>query len=364
MLDDEDPGTAEQLDMSSRDFLEKAIQNYNRMFHVDFDTSADKFSNYYKDISQRMKNRQIDLLIVVNMFLTGFDAPTLNTLWADKNLRLHGLMQAFPDQPDLNSIKTFGNIVCFRNLEKETNESLALFGDKNAAGVVLMKTFEEYYSKGYYDGAHKMRSYEDMTSELQREYPLGKPIISESAQKDFIRLYGAILKLRNILTSFDQFDGKEILTDRNIQDYQSIYIDLYNTFRNQRTQDKEEINDDIVFEMELIRQVEINIDYILALIEKYHESHMKNKELVVDIRHAIDSSMQLRNKKDLILDFIEKMNPQTEVYDDWKKYVAEKKEKELNQIIEKRKAETGIDQKVHGACLSGSLCTDRRDRIE
>lgn len=346
LLDDEDPGTAEQLDMSSRDFLEKAIQNYNRMFHVDFDTSADKFSNYYKDISQRMKNRQIDLLIVVNMFLTGFDAPTLNTLWADKNLRLHGLMQAFSrTNRILNSIKTFGNIVCFRNLEKETNESLALFGDKNAAGVVLMKTFEEYYSKGYYDGAHKMRSYEDMTSELQREYPLGKPIISESAQKDFIRLYGAILKLRNILTSFDQFDGKEILTDRNIQDYQSIYIDLYNTFRNQRTQDKEEINDDIVFEMELIRQVEINIDYILALIEKYYESHMKNKELVVDIRHAIDSSMQLRNKKDLILDFIEKMNPQTEVYDDWKEYVAEKKEKELNQIIAKEKLKPELTKK-------------------
>lgn len=333
MIDDENPEDTSSLDQSSRDFLEAAIQDYNKIFKTNWDTSSDKFQNYYKDVSQRVKDREIDLLIVVNMFLTGFDATTMNTLWVDKNLRLHGLLQAFSrTNRILNSIKTFGNIVCFRNLEKATNESIALFGDKEAGGVVLLKTYNEYYN-GYKNGDKDIRGYVDLVNDLQENYQVGEPIIGEQAQKDFIKLYGAILKVKNILTTFDEFAGNELLTERDVQDYHSMYINLYNDFRGKNKGDNENINDDIVFEMELIKQVEINIDYILQLIRKYHEGHLKDKEIVISISKAIDSSVELRNKKELIEQFIESLTPTTNVDDDWHSFVDEKKLEELDSII-------------------------------
>lgn len=277
-MEDENSEDTKGLSDSDRDFLERAIQDYNQIFKTNYDTSSEKFQNYYKDVSLRMKNREIDLLIVVNMFLTGFDATTLNTLWVDKNLRMHGLLQAFSrTNRILNSIKTFGNIVCFRNLEEATNKSLALFGDKEAGGIVLLKTYEEYYF-GYKDGKKDFPGYKAMVEELLARFPIGQILVGEKEKKAFIRLYGAILKVRNILTSFDQFTDNEILTDRQVQDFHSMYIELYNEFRGQGKGDSENINDDIVFEMELIKQVEINIDYILALIKKYHDSHQQDKE--------------------------------------------------------------------------------------
>jgi len=266
------------------------------------------------------------------MFLTGFDATTLNTLWVDKNLRLHGLLQAFSrTNRILNSVKTFGNIVCFRNLEKATNESIALFGDKEAGGIVLLKTFEEYY-RGYTDDKGKpVRGYVSLVDELLEKYPVG-PVIGEQNQKEFIKLYGAILKARNILSAFDEFAGKEILTPRDVQDYHSMYINLYHEFRKGK-KDAENVNDDIVFEMELIKQVEINIDYILALIHKYHESHLNDKEIVISINKAIDSSIELRNKKDLIEQFIRDLTPEASVDEDWRKFVDSKKFEELDRII-------------------------------
>lgn len=333
ILDDENPEDTSKLDQSSRDFLEAAIQDYNKLFKTNYDTSSDKFQNYYKDVSERVKNREIDLLIVVNMFLTGFDATTMNTLWVDKNLRLHGLLQAFSrTNRILNSIKIFGNIVCFRNLEKATNESIALFGDKEAGGVVLLKTYNEYYN-GYKNGDKDIRGYVDLVNDLQENYQVGEPIIGEQAQKDFIKLYGAILKVKNILTTFDEFAGNELLTERDVQDYHSMYINLYNDFRGKNKGDNENINDDIVFEMELIKQVEINIDYILQLIRKYHEGHLKDKEIVISISKAIDSSVELRNKKELIEQFIESLTPTTNVDDDWHSFVDEKKLEELDSII-------------------------------
>ncbi|MEA4985278.1 Type I restriction enzyme EcoR124II R protein [bioreactor metagenome] len=333
ILDDENPEDTSKLDQSSRDFLEAAIQDYNKMFKMNFDTSSDKFQSYYKDVSERVKNREIDLLIVVNMFLTGFDATTMNTLWVDKNLRLHGLLQAFSrTNRILNSIKTFGNIICFRNLEKATNESIALFGDKEAGGVVLLKTYNEYYN-GYKKGDKDIRGYIDLVNDLQENYQVGEPIIGEQAQKDFIKLYGAILKVKNILTTFDEFAGNELLTERDVQDYHSMYINLYNDFRGKNKGDNENINDDIVFEMELIKQVEINIDYILQLIRKYHDGHLKDKEIVISISKAIDSSVELRNKKELIEQFIESLTPTTNVDDDWHSFVDEKKLEELDSII-------------------------------
>ena len=280
------------LDKTARDFLDAAIQDYNQTFHVNFDTSADKFQNYYKDLSQRVKAREVDLLIVVNMFLTGFDATTLNTLWVDKNLKMHGLIQAFSrTNRILNSVKTYGNIVCFRNLQKATDDAIALFGDREASGVVLLKGYDAYYD-GYEENGKAVPGYRDLIDELSGEFPLGQPIIGEQKQKDFIKLYGNILRLKNILRAFDQFAGHELLPERDFQDYQSVYLDLYQAYRPKTDGDKENINDDITFEIELIRQVEINIDYILMLVMKYHESNCKDKSILGTIDRAIDSSIQ------------------------------------------------------------------------
>jgi type I restriction enzyme R subunit len=333
-IQDENPDSTEELSASSRDFLEMAIKDYNQMFETNYDASSDKFQNYYKDVSLRMKNREIDLLIVVNMFLTGFDATTLNTLWVDKNLRMHGLLQAFSrTNRILNSIKTFGNIVTFRNLEKATNEALSIFGDKEASGIVLLKSFSEYYD-GYESDGKQIRGYADLVAELIERFPPGKQIISEKDKKEFINLYGAILKLRNILSTFDDFTGNEILTERNVQDYHSMYINFYDEFRKLEENDKENINDDIVFEMELIKQVEINIDYILELIRKYHASNQENKELLVDINKAIDSSFELRNKKELIDQFVNTLTVTSTVNEDWETFVNTQKIEELNKIID------------------------------
>jgi len=330
---DENSEDTSGLDVSSRDFLESAIVDYNAMFGTSYDTSSDKFQNYYKDVSLRVKNREVDILIVVNMFLTGFDAITLNTLWVDKNLRLHGLLQAFSrTNRILNSVKTFGNIVCFRNLEEATNKSIALFGDKEASGIVLLKAYADYYN-GYKDGDKEVRGYASLAAELLEKFPIGQRIVGEQDQKDFIKLYGAILRVRNILTTFDEFVGNTLLTERDVQDYHSMYIDLYNEFRKGTEVDKENINDDLVFEMELIKQIEINIDYILGLIKKYHEDHTKNRELLLDINKAIDSSVELRNKKDLINQFISSLDVHSVVDDDWQKFVEGKKVEELEQII-------------------------------
>ncbi|MFZ1735799.1 MAG: type I restriction endonuclease subunit R, partial [Candidatus Moraniibacteriota bacterium] len=332
MVDESSEDTS-GLDVSSRDFLDEAIKDYNVMFGTSYDTSSDKFQNYYKDVSQRVKDREIDVLIVVNMFLTGFDATTLNTLWVDKNLRLHGLLQAFSrTNRILNSVKTFGNIVCFRNLEKATNESIALFGDKEAGGIVLLKAYADYYH-GYRDGDREIRGYESLVRELLERFPVSERIIGEQDQKDFIKLYSGILRVRNILTTFDEFEGNEILSPRDIQDYHSAYIDLYNEFRKGKEDEKENINDDLVFEMELIKQVEINIDYVLGLIKKYHADHAENRELLIDINKAIDSSVELRNKKDLINQFITTLDVHSVVDEDWQKFVEEKKVEELEQII-------------------------------
>ncbi len=336
-LEDENSDSTEGLDQSSRDFLEDAIVDYNKLFSTNFDTSADKFQNYYKDVSDKMKKREIDMLIVVNMFLTGFDATTLNTLWLDKRLRQHGLLQAYSrTNRILNSVKTFGNIISFRNLEKATNDALALFGDREASGIVLLKSYSEYYN-GYEDNGKHIPGYSDLVGELIKRYPVGEQIIGEQNQKYFIKLYGAILRVRNILDSFDDF--ADILSPRDMQDYHSMYIDLYNQFRNESDADKESILDDVVFEMELIKQVDINIDYILGLIRQYHSGNQENKELLIDINKAIDSSVELRDKKQLIEQFINSLNINSVVEDDWHKFIDEKKSEELDSIIQ----EEGLD---------------------
>ena len=357
LLPDED-FNIENLDQSSRDFLDSAIRDYNAVFNTNYDTSSDKFQNYYKDLSLRMKNREIDILVVVNMFLTGFDATTLNTLWVDKNLRQHGLIQAFSrTNRILNSVKTFGNIICFRDLKDETDKAIALFGNKDAGGIVLLKTFDEYYS-GYYDDNGHKPGYEELIKELEEQFPLGQPIVGEESQKEFIRLYGAILRLRNILTSFDDFEGKEILSERDFQDYQSVYIDMYQDFRKSTGADKESINDDIVFEIELIRQIEVNIDYILMLVAKYQQSNCKDKTILTTIDKAINSSIELRSKKELIERFIEQINVSSKVDEDWRTFLDESKEEEISALIEEEKLKPEETRRfIANALRDGTLKT-------
>jgi type I restriction enzyme R subunit len=336
LLPDEDFGM-ENLDQSYRDFLEEAIHDYNKTFNTNYDTSPDKFQNYYKDISRRMKNREIDMLIVVNMFLTGFDATTLNTLWVDKNLRQHGLMQAFSrTNRILNSVKTYGNIVCFRDLRKETDQAIALFGNKDASSIVLLKTFNEYYN-GYDDKGEHKPGYKELIQTLITKYPRGQRIIGEKAQKDFIQLYGAILRLINILTCFDEFAGKEILSEKEFQDYQSDYIDLYQEYRKSAEGNKETVNDDVVFEIELVKQIEVNIDYILKLVAKYQKTNCTDKTIRTTIDKAINSSIELRNKKDVINGFIDRVNASTKIDEEWHKFLQERKEADIKAIIEEEK---------------------------
>lgn len=335
ILAEENPESTTQLDQQSRDFLEGAIKDYNQMFSTNYDTSGDKFQNYYKDLSLRMKNKQVDLLIVVNMFLTGFDATTLNTLFVDKNLKQHGLIQAFSrTNRILNSVKVFGNIVCFRDLQQATDDAIALFGDKDASSIVVLKDFWSYYN-GYdnKDGKH-CYGYSELVGQLKSEFPEDHPIIGEDAERRFVMLFGSLLKSINILSTFDQFDGREELSDRQMQDYQSHYLDLRDKWRRRKTGEKENINDDLIFETELIRQVEINIDYILLLVQKYHDSNCTDKEILVNISKAIGSSLQLRSKKELIENFISSVNADTDVDQGWREYVQRRKAEELQEIIE------------------------------
>ena len=333
ILDDEGFET-DLLDKSSREFLDFAINEYNKKFKTNFSSEGNGFQDYYKDLSDKVKHREIDLLIVVNMFLTGFDATTLNTLWVDKNLKQHGLIQAYSrTNRILNSVKTYGNIVCFRNLQEATNDAIALFGDKNATGIVLLKSYEDYYYGYEDDNGKKQIGYEERIAMLLQKYPLGVQIVGEKAEKDFIASIGNILRLRNILSSFDKFAGNEILTERDFQDYTGMYVDLYQKYKQKDDGEKESIKDDIVFEMELVKQVEVNIDYILMLVAKYHQSNCEDKEILGTIDKAIKSSLALRSKKELIDGFISKINADTNVMDDWGKFVKEQKEIDLKKII-------------------------------
>lgn len=323
---EEEEFETQDLPADARTFLEGAIKNYNDLFGTSFDTSSEKFQNYYKDLSLRVKNRELDLVIVVNMFLTGFDATTLNTLWVDKNLRAHGLVQAFSrTNRILNSVKTYGNIVSFRDLEEQTNDAIALFGNKNAGGIVLLKPYGDYYAE-----------YAEKASELLSQFQLGSPIIGESAQKQFIALLGGILRLRNILTSFDDFAGNEILSARQMQDYQSVYLDLYADFRREQRAEKESIIEDVVFEIELIKQVEINVDYILMLVQQYRDAKGDgdDTEIRATISRAVDSSPSLRNKKDLVESFVDSVTVDGDVGKDWLAFIAAKRAEELNRIVE------------------------------
>ena len=332
----------EAMNSSAKEFLKSAIDDYNSYFATNYDVDAKSFQNYYRDLAKRVKNKEVDLLIVVGMFLTGFDAPTLNTLFVDKNLRYHGLIQAYSRTNRIyNSTKSFGNIVTFRDLEQDTIDAITLFGKSNTRNIVLEKSYQEYM-EGFTDAGVARRGYLDVIAELQERFPDPDVIQTEKDKKDFVKLFGEYLRVENILQNYDEFaalqafqsldtsDAKAVeafkekyyLTDeafsemqpidmpseRRIQNYRSTYNDIRDWLRRQKDgkeKAKSTIDwDDVVFEVDLLKSQEINLDYILELIFEHNKKTKNKSELIDEIRAIIRSSLGNRAKESLIVDFI------------------------------------------------------------
>ena len=332
----------EAMNSSAKEFLKSAIDDYNGYFATNYDVDAKSFQNYYRDLAKRVKNKEVDLLIVVGMFLTGFDAPTLNTLFVDKNLRYHGLIQAYSRTNRIyNSTKSFGNIVTFRDLEQDTIDAITLFGKSNTRNVVLEKSYQEYM-EGFTDAGVARRGYLDVIAELQERFPDPDVIQTEKDKKDFVKLFGEYLRVENILQNYDEFsalqafqsldtsDAKAVeafkekyyLTDeafaemqpidmpseRSIQNYRSTYNDIRDWLRRQKDGEEKAKStidwDDVVFEVDLLKSQEINLDYILELIFEHNKKTKNKSELIDEIRAIIRSSLGNRAKESLIVDFI------------------------------------------------------------
>ena len=332
----------EAMNSSAKEFLKSAIDDYNGYFATNYDVDGKSFQNYYRDLAKRVKNKEVDLLIVVGMFLTGFDAPTLNTLFVDKNLRYHGLIQAYSRTNRIyNSTKSFGNIVTFRDLEQDTIDAITLFGKSNTRNVVLEKSYQEYM-EGFTDAGVARRGYLDVIAELQERFPDPDEIQTEKDKKDFVKLFGEYLRVENILQNYDEFaalqafqsldtsDAKAVeafkekyyLTDeafaemqpidmpseRSIQNYRSTYNDIRDWLRRQKDGEEKAKStidwDDVVFEVDLLKSQEINLDYILELIFEHNKKTKNKSELIDEIRAIIRSSLGNRAKESLIVDFI------------------------------------------------------------
>lgn len=344
--------------LDSKEFLENALNDYNAMFKTNF--SLSNFDAYYKDVSKKLKEQEIDILIVVNMFLTGFDSKYINTLWVDKNLEYHGLLQSFSrTNRILNDVKKFGNIVCFRDLEEATNESLKLFGDKEAKNIILLRTFREYL-EGYKDKDGKYnRGYNELVEELKEKFDLSNfPLNTDEKEKEFISLFNKIIKLQNILSAFDEFDTNNSLDEALKQDYQGQYITLYNKFRPDN--EKTPINDDLIFEIELIKQVEVNVGHILFLLKQYQ--NQQNQEYKTKILKSIESSVSLRNKIDLLRGFLEliEATKNNKNFDKlFKDFIQEKYINEFNKITEEEK----LDRKIVNEFMQTSFKNNRFQEV-
>ena len=337
-IDEENNEDTSQLDQSSKEFLASAINDYNQIFGTSFNITGESFLNYYKDISLRMKNKEIDLLIVVNMFLTGFDAPTLNTLWVDKWMRMHGLMQAFSrTNRILNKTKTHGNIIAFRPIGKFVDEAIALFADRSASGLILMKTFEQYYDKGYENEYGQSEPcYKDLVALLKKEFDLNQimNVFELELKIKFIRLFGQILKLRSILLSFDEFIGKDLLTRREIQNYLSYYHDFYDAIKAGQ-KEKESILEDLIFEVDLARTYDTSIAFLIEKIQEYKSKNKSDRDLITEINLLINSSGELRSKKDLVHEFVSVVNEDENIYEQFDTFNENKKYEQVKQIIKK-----------------------------
>ena len=343
------------MDSTAKEFLNKAINDYNKLFKSNFSTEGKEFQNYYSDLSNRVKNKEVDLLIVVGMFLTGFDAPTLNTLFVDKNLRYHGLIQAFSrTNRILNKVKTFGNIVCFRNLERATEDAIKTFGDENSVNVILEKSYDEYIH-GFTDEetGKKFKGYKDICEEIIAKFPDPTEIVLEADKKEFVQLFGELLKAENILRNFDEFESFEkIISDRQMQDMKSVYVDIRESILNERRSKEAEVAQvdfsDVEFQIDLLKTDEINLDYILALILEKTRENDDIESLKAEVRRVIRSSLGTRAKEDLIMEFISKtrlseLKNTDDIIETFYEFAKKEKVVKINQLI----AEENLNEKAN-----------------
>ena len=343
------------MDSTAKEFLNKAINDYNKLFKSNFSTEGKEFQNYYSDLSNRVKNKEVDLLIVVGMFLTGFDAPTLNTLFVDKNLRYHGLIQAFSrTNRILNKVKTFGNIVCFRNLERATEDAIKTFGDENSVNVILEKSYDEYIH-GFTDEetGKKFKGYKDICEEIIAKFPDPTEIVLEADKKEFVQLFGELLKAENILRNFDEFESFEkIISERLMQDMKSVYVDIRESILNERrSKEAEEAQvdfSDVEFQIDLLKTDEINLDYILALILEKARGNDNIESLKAEVRRVIRSSLGTRAKEDLIMEFISKtrlseLKNTDDIIETFYEFAKKEKVVKINQLI----AEENLNEKAN-----------------
>ena len=335
------------MESTAKEFLDKVISDYNDYFKTNFSTNGNEFQNYYKDLSKKVKDKKIDILIVVGMFLTGFDAPTLNTLFVDKNLRYHGLIQAFSrTNRILNKVKTFGNIVCFRDLEKATKNAIKTFGDDNSVNIILEKSYNDYI-KGFKDEetGKSVKGYIDLCNEIVKKFPKPVEIEKNQDKKEFAELFGELLKTENILKNFDEFENFEkIISDRQMQDMKSVYVDICEDIRNTGKNDEnkngeEEIDfSDIEFQIDLLKTDEINLDYILELILEKTKEHDDIETLKSEIRRIIRTSLGTRAKENLVINFInktdlKKLKNNGEILDAFYKYAKEEKKEKIDELV-------------------------------
>ena len=335
------------MESTAKEFLDKVISDYNDYFKTNFSTNGNEFQNYYKDLSKKVKDKKIDILIVVGMFLTGFDAPTLNTLFVDKNLRYHGLIQAFSrTNRILNKVKTFGNIVCFRDLEKATKNAIKTFGDDNSVNIILEKSYNDYIN-GFKDEetGKSVKGYIDLCNEIVKKFPKPVEIEKNQDKKEFAELFGELLKTENILKNFDEFENFEkLLSDGQMQDMKSVYVDICEEIRNagkddQNNSDEQGIDfSDIEFQIDLLKTDEINLDYILELILEKTKEHDDIETLKSEIRRIIRTSLGTRAKENLVINFInktdlKKLKNNGEILDAFYKYAKEEKKEKIDELV-------------------------------
>jgi len=353
------------MDSTAKEFLDKVINDYNGYFKTNFSTAGNEFQNYYKDLAKKVKEKDIDLIIVVGMFLTGFDAPTLNTLFVDKNLRYHGLIQAYSrTNRILNKVKTFGNIVCFRDLQKATEDAIKTFGDKNSVNIILEKSYDEYIN-GFRDEdtGRLIRGYKEICEELINKFPEPTEIELEADKKEFVELFGELLKSENILRNFDEFETfEQIISDRQMQDMKSVYVDIresiLNARKNEDTENQQIDFSDVEFQIDLLRTDEINLDYILALILEKLKEYDDLEVLKEEIRRVIRSSLGTRAKEKLVIDFINstrlsELKNTDDILEAFYTFAKKKKEEEIRAIINSEKLKDGAGRFIEKSIAKG-----------
>ncbi len=333
----------DELDKTSKQFIEHVIQDYDKTFETNFASDGIDFQNYYRDVSRRVKNKDIDLLIVVGMFLTGFDAPTLNTLFVDKNLRYHGLIQAYSrTNRILSKVKPFGNIVCFRDLEKATDEAIRKFGDENSADIILEKSFKEYMD-GYYDlNGNFKEGYIGICSKILVNFEDPTKIQTEEQKAQFVKIFGKLLTIINILKNFDEFENADkIISERQLQDYKSTYLKIKDEWQREEPEDDEENNisySDVEFYIDYLKTDDINLDYILRLILEKKQEGKESKDIEEEITRVASSSIETRSKKELLLKYIqnhdlEQFENVEDILESFYAYAKIEREKKIDEVV-------------------------------